>query len=456
VQLKLPTPKNRNESIALFRSQIVGALVRRELGRGELRRELRELSRKFYRPPDSSVTRRYAVSTLERWYYDYKNGGLDALRTMPRKDRGHGRALSDTQKQLICDIRREFPNASAALILRTLECDGLVDEGSVSVQTIRRLLRANKLERQSLGAQNHTKVRLRWQAEAPNALWHGDVCHGLNICDGRKPLRVHALLDDRSRYITAIEARHTEREQDMLEIWANALYRHGPPSALYLDNGSTYRGEALRLACERIGTTLIHAKPYDPQARGKMERFWATLRAGCLDYIPQSATLHDVNARLYAFLDAHYHKAPHASLMGRTPAQVWDTRSRDDADSLDIQKIEAALTVHVKRRVRKDSTIRLDGVWWQTDAGFLAGRTVTIAHCLVGQSTQPWLEYEDKRFELEPVEPVANARTPRKSFEQPGATTRTSTSTGFDPPTSLLKRVSGRASERQTINKEQP
>lgn len=452
--MKLPTPKNRNEAIALFRSQIVGALVRRELARGELRRELRELSRKSFRPPGSSVTRRFAVSTLERWYYDYKNGGLDALRPMKRTDSGHGRALSDAQKQLICDIRREFPNASAALILRTLEVDGLVDKGTVSAQTVRRMLRDNKLDRQSLGARGHTKVRLRWQAEAPNALWHGDVCHGPNICDGKKPLRVHALLDDASRYIPIIEARHTEREQDMLEIWANALYRHGPPSAFYLDNGSTYRGEALRLACERIGTTLIHARPYDPQARGKMERFWATLRAGCLDYIPPSATLHDVNARLYAFLDVHYHKAPHAGLMGRTPEQVWATRSLDACDSLDIQKIEAALTTRVNRRVRKDSTIRLDGVSWQTDAGFLAGRIVTIAQCLVGQSAEPWLEYEDKRFELHPVDPVANSRTRRKSIEQPESTAKTSTSTRFDPPTSLLERASGRSNERKTTNKE--
>ena len=454
--MKLPPPKDRNEAIALFRSQIVGALVRRELQRGELRRERRKLSRIYYRPPDSTVMRQFAVSTLERWYYDYKNGGLDALRPMPRADRGHGRALTGEQKQLICDIRREFPNASAALILRTLEADGLVDKGSVSAQTVRRLLRANKLDRESLGAHGHTKVRLRWQAEAPNALWHADVCHGVNICGGKKSLRVHALLDDASRYIPFIEARHTELERDMLEIWTSAVHRYGPSNGLYLDNGSTYRGEALSLACERIGTTLIHAKPYDPQARGKMERFWATLRAGCLDYISPSATLHDVNARLYAFLDVHYHQAPHAGLMGRTPAQVWDTRSRDARDRLDIDKLEAAVTVRVNRRVRNDSTIRLDGASWQTDAGFLAGRTVTVARCLVGQSTQPWLEYEDKRFELYPVDPIANAHRRRTLIDHSESSIETSPGTHFDPPTTLLEHASGRIREHQSTRKKQP
>ena len=33
--------------------------------------------------------------------------------------------------------------------------------------------------------------------------------------------------------------------------------------------------------------------------------------------------------RLLAFLDAHYHHAPHSSLMGRTPAKVWAGRERE-------------------------------------------------------------------------------------------------------------------------------
>jgi len=48
---------------------------------------------------------------------------------------------------------------------------------------------------------------------------------------------------------------------------------------------STRRGEALQTGCTRLGISLLHAQPYDPQARGKMERFWRTLREGCLDFL---------------------------------------------------------------------------------------------------------------------------------------------------------------------------
>ena len=50
----------------------------------------------------------------------------------------------------------------------------------------------------------------------------------------------------------------------------------------------------------------MHAKPYDPQARGKMERLWRTLREQCLDHLGVMESLHDVQVRLLAWRDTHY------------------------------------------------------------------------------------------------------------------------------------------------------
>jgi transposase InsO family protein len=72
------------------------------------------------------------------------------------------------------------------------------------------------------------------------------------------------------------------------------------PDALYLNNGATYSGNALRLGCERLGVTLIHAAPYDAPARGKMERFWRGLREDVLDWTGGITSLHDVAVRLSA------------------------------------------------------------------------------------------------------------------------------------------------------------
>ena len=110
------SPRNHAEAVALFRAQLVGALLTADLRHGELRAELRRLSRLRHTPPGAIRSRRFGVSTLERWLYAYKGGGLAALEPRLRKDAGHGRSLTEAQRQLLCDIRRAHPSASAELI----------------------------------------------------------------------------------------------------------------------------------------------------------------------------------------------------------------------------------------------------------------------------------------------------------------------------------------------------
>jgi transposase InsO family protein len=441
-------PKDHAEAVAVFRSEVIGSLCRRELGHGALRAELVAVSRQRFRTPGADVTRTISVPTLERWYYAYKRGGLAALRPRPRKDRGRARHLTPEQRQLLLDIRRENPAASVPLIVRTLWLDGRLDRGAISAATVRRLYVEHGLDKVAIRDGDGAHTRLRWQAERPGALWHGDVCHGPALAVAGKvlPLRIHGMLDDASRFVVALEAMHSERELDMLGLLARAARRHGLPDALYLDNGSTYSGATLRLGCERLGVTLIHARPYSPQARGKMERFWRSLRESVLDHLGAVASLHDVNVRLWAFLDQHYHQAPHAGLLGRSPASVWHTAERP-VDDLDEQRLRAALTVTERRRVRRDTTVSIDGVDWQLDQGFLAGRVVTVNRCLADPNLAPWVEHEGKRLDLHPVDPVANGRAKRQP-RRPGVTEPGKKTVAFDPPGALLDKAAGRAPAR--------
>ncbi len=430
-------PKDHAEAVAIFRAQLLGPVLCRDLLRGELCPELKKLSRVRVRPPGAPRTRRYAVPTLKRWYYAYRRRGLKGLEPRPRKDRGHGRKLPKKQRKLLCDIRREYPRASAKLILRTLVAEGHIEKGTVTPATINRLFREQRIDRQTLGV---PRVRRRWQTDHPNALWHADVCYGppLIIDDQKIPLRIHAILDDCSRYIVAIQACYTEREADMLTLMIKALRRFGTPDCLYLDNGSTYRGETLEIACARLGSTLKHAQPYDPEARGKMERFWRTLREGCVDYLGDLSSLHDVQVRLLAFVDQHYHVAPHAGLMGRTPAAAYEAGRADrNPDDLTEKKLREALTVRVNRTVRKDGTIPVGGVDWEVKQGYLAGRKVAVARTLV-DNAPPWIEQEDHRFELQRLDPVKNSRRGR---EHPLPKIKPGIDVSFDPPQTLLDQL---------------
>lgn len=437
-------PRDHAETVAIFRSQVIAPLCVGSLSRGDRADILRELGRRHFMPPGASTTRNYALPTIERWFYAFRKGGLDALKPRPRSDRGHAQTLDPAVRDLLLAIRNEHPNASVTLILRTLECDGRLEKKAISAATVRRLYIEHGLDRRTLRQSSTVGARLRWQASRPDEVWHADVCHGPALrIDGRNvPLRVHAILDDHSRYIPAIQACATERESEMLALLVRALRRERAPNTLYLDNGPTYSGEVLKTASARLGIALVHAKPHDPQARGKMERFWRSLKEGCLDHLGAMNSLHDVQVRLIAFLDRHYHVAAHASLMGKSPAEVYELGRSDEARDLTEAHLAAALTVHGRRRVRRDGTVEIAGTTFETTAGFLAGRLVTIGRSLLNPSSAPWIEHEDKRFELRPVDPVANGLRRRKN--ERAHRPQRGLDVSFDPPGALLDALLGR------------
>lgn len=438
-------PKDHAERVALFRAQIIGRLAARELDRGELRAELEALSRTPFRRPGGEVTRQYSVSTLERWYYAFRARGLEGLEP-GRTRKGFAQSLTPEQRDLIVAIAKEHVGTPVSVIVQALRDAKTLDLVEVSDNTIRRYLASQGLDAAARRQKAKGTVRRRWAAEAPGVLWHADVCHGpsLRLNDRTMPLRIHGILDDASRYVLALRAFHTEREVDMLSLLVDVLRVYGRPRTLYLDNGSTYRGEALSVACHRLSIRLIHAQPYDPQARGKMERFWRTARERCIDHLGGLGSLHDVQARLLAFLDRHYQPVPHSSLLGRCPADVFATE-RVDADPVPDDELRAALTVRGTRRVRKDGTVAVGGIDWEVEDGYLAGRKVTIARSLFDADQAPWIEHEDRTFRLRGLDPVANGLRPKRSAKR---ARRGIDAIDFDPATAALDAHLGRESDR--------
>ncbi len=438
-------PKNTGEATAIFRAQVIGPLLTRVfVSHGDLASAIRGLTRVHHRPPGASASRTYSEATIERWYYRFKKRGLAGITPRRRSDTGHARELTEAQRDLLIAIRREHPTTSAALILRTLELDGRLAKNAVSLSTLRRLYDAHGLDRVALRTADG-RVRLRWQADRVDALWHADVCHGpaMKIAGRAVPLRIHAILDDHSRYILAIVATTTEREVEMLSLLVKAMRSTGRrPEALYLDNGATYTGDVLATLCSRLGIGLLHATPHDPQARGKMERFWRTLREGCLDHLGTPGSLHDVQVRLLAFLAKHYHVAPHASLMGKSPGEVYEFAPRYD-ESVDDAALGAALTVHGRRRVRRDGTLEVGGVTFETRTGFLAGRVVVVGRSLLDPTSDPWIEHENERYVVGRVDAEENAR--RKKHGPCANRPARGLDVPFDPTGALLDALVGRS-----------
>ena len=73
-----------------------------------------------------------------------------------------------------------------------------------------------------------------------------------------------------------------ENTAAFLPVFKQALIRRGIPERLYVDNGANYRSRHLALVCAKLGVALIHARPHQPQGKGKIERYFRTLRATLL------------------------------------------------------------------------------------------------------------------------------------------------------------------------------
>jgi transposase InsO family protein len=265
------------------------------------------------------------------------------------------------------------------MILDTAVHQGLLGESELSPSTLRRLFAALGVPRTSL-KRTERRDRRRWEAARVGALWHADVCHVWVRDPSGVPHKVyvHGLLDDHSRFAIAVEGREHEQETDMLSVLCGALLRYPAPDALYVDNGSCYRGDVLALVCARLGIKLIHAQPDDPQARGKMERFWRTMRQRCTDHLATGASLHDVNAALLAFLDADYHVRPHASLMGEAPLKRFHAGLKALPRPKSARELATALEVTMKRRVAGDATFSVDGNLFEVRGRHLAGRAISV------------------------------------------------------------------------------
>jgi putative transposase len=91
-----------------------------------------------------------------------------------------------------------------------------------------------------------------------------------------------------------------------------AVRRHGIPQRFYTDNGPCYASRHLKNVCGRLGMQLIHTPPYRPQGRGKLERFFRTVRDQFLA-VNSAKSLEQLNIDFHKWAE-QYHQRRHSSL----------------------------------------------------------------------------------------------------------------------------------------------
>jgi transposase InsO family protein len=378
-------PKTEHaEKVALFRYGLIADLLQPAPDDGrKLYERLKEKAAKTYCIPASRRTA-VAVETLRDWISLYKSGGFDALKPKPRKDIGSARAIPIEVLDLLVATKDAHRDWSVSMVIDAAKKDSDAARAlELPLSTVHRVLaRAGVMER--LPQDATTKDRRRFSYEHAGELWMSDVMHGPAVVVGhRRKQKTYliGLLDDATRVVPYCAFALSENTAAFLPVLKSAVMRRGVPKRLYVDNGAVFRSHHLALVCAKLGVTLIHARPYQPQGKGKQERFFRTVRMRLLPTLTTAdlSSLEALNRRLWAWIEGEYHQSPHRGLDETTPLDAWAMRSGDvrvPGPEVDLREM---FLFEQKRRVQRDRTVSLDGLLYEVDAT-LVGEVVVLRY----------------------------------------------------------------------------
>jgi transposase InsO family protein len=386
----------QSEKVALFRYGLIADLTHLEPGARGMYELLRKKAEATYDIPESNRCR-VAAETLRGWLKAYRTGGFDALIPKTRSDAGTARALAPEIADLLLTIKEERPNLTVPLVISEARRTGkLPEEVKIAHSTLSRLFSRHGFGRKDCASRADGKDRRRFAFECAGELWMSDVMHGPAVLvEGRKKRKAYliAFIDDATRVVPYAAFALSENTAAYLSVLEQAIIRRGIPKRLYVDNGAAFRSRHLALVCAKLNIALIHAKPYDAAAKGKIERWFRTVRMQLLPILTEADTssLDALNRRLWAWVEGEYHRNPHRGLNGDTPIDRWASTGasvRYPDPTVDLADL---FCCEVRRAVHKDRTISLDGVIYEVEP-HLVGTTVLLRYhpgCS-GKPVQVW------------------------------------------------------------------
>jgi putative transposase len=351
---------------ALFRYGLIAVALDARISNAERGALVRALALRLHAHPSGDV-RQVGRSTLDDWIRAYRRGGFGAL--VPKQRTSVPRTSSVLLGQAEA-LRRENPRRTCAQITRIIaKANG--GQGP-SQSTIERHLRRLGLSRAALLGEREAFGR--FEASSPNELWVADCLHG-PVISGRRAILI-AVLDDHSRLVVAARFADVESTVRLEAVLRHAFQSHGIPARLYCDNGQIFTSRQLGRICAVLGVRLVHSAPGRPQGRGKIERFFRTLRDGLLVELEgagERPSMEELERMLQAWIERVYHARVHSETK-QTPLERYDGLSpRRPTD----QELREAFMWQETRVVTKTATVSLLGNRYEVDQA-LCGHRVEL------------------------------------------------------------------------------
>ena len=357
--------RKKVEEIANFRYRLISPIVSKEsLCFGEIVEQIREAAGKHYQIPGTRKSR-ISARTIERYLKQYREGGFKAL--MPKSTSQRPNRIPTDYIESALALKREHPKRSVNQIIETLEMSGQVPKGVLKQSTLYDHFKREDLTKER--GKKESKAYQRFSLKHRNQRWQGDSCHLLHIPDPKDPKRkvklyLIAWLDEATRILTHGQLYVEEKTYALEDSLKKALLKYGLVEQIYVDNGSIYSSHHLQRICGRLGIHLSHTRPYRPQGRGKLERFFATVQRSFLPEMEvmlreRTLTVEEINDYFFVWVRQHYHEKVHSATKQK-PMLAFESDSYP-LRRVDLATLVDAFLVEEERKVDKTGVFRLNG-----------------------------------------------------------------------------------------------
>jgi transposase InsO family protein len=236
----------------------------------------------------------------------------------------------------IVEFKKEIPQRSAPIVWKLLKKE--FPNATPSLSTIYKYFHEQGLVYKN---RNRRQGYIKFERSKPNDLWQIDIA-GVQTVGHLEKLYLIALLDDNSRFIVAAEYFKDQKGINVIKVIRNAVLAYGRPNQILADNGTQFKnligelGTKYTKLLEILNVKPIFAKPYHPQTKGKLERWFGTVKQMFLGEarfkVKQNPdyTLTDFNQIFKNWVEWYNTEKPHRSMPGNNPPikRYFDTEDR--------------------------------------------------------------------------------------------------------------------------------
>jgi putative transposase len=412
------TRQKSREATAYARARILAPLLNGTPDRALRAQILKTISQ------ENGVSER----TLRRWLTAYAQNGFEGL--LPAKrDLSVLRVIPESVVDMAVTLRREVPERSVADIIRLLEYEGYIEEGSVKRSTLQ-----DQLCRRGYGTRQLAMYRSagvgaarRFERTGRNSLWQADIKYLLVLpATSKGPARqlyASAFIDDATRMVTGIRVYDRQDVHCVLDCFRHAMESYGVPDRLFTDNGRVYIGRQLKQTCTKLAISLLRTRPYAAQAKGKVEALNRTLEKFVVEEkLEHPSSVEQVQHDLDCWMESFYYDVPHSALNGKTPRQAF-RENRKIQRFVSADELNRAFRTTESRLVDKTGCLAFGGRKWEAGPEYI-GFKVDVSYAS-DNPTELIVEYPHMEpkviHELRIGEHTTERRKPRPFIDANGS-----------------------------------